>query len=253
MILDAFSLAGKRALVTGGGGVLGSAMVTALHEAGAEVVIVGRSEKNHEVAASLGTSERPIKAVVGDLNDPDSLRQAFTQAVDLLGGLDILINSHGMVKAAPAEDYDLDIWSATIDSNLNSVFRLCQVAGRLMLAQGHGKIINIASMLSFSGGLRVAAYAASKGGVAQLTKALANEWASKGVNVNAIAPGYIKTPLNSHIWQDPVRNEQIIARLSVGHWGKPEDLKGAVVFLASAASDYVHGIILPVDGGWLAR
>jgi 2-deoxy-D-gluconate 3-dehydrogenase len=187
------------------------------------------------------------------LTDRDSLPVGFVEAVELLGGIDILVACHGMVKAGDSVSFEQATWDETIESNLNSVFSLCQLAGTQMLAQGYGKIITIASMLAFGGGLRAAAYAASKGGVAQLTKALANEWSSKGVNVNAIAPGYIKTKLNQHIWTDPLRNEQILARLPSGRWGEPADLKGAVVFLASPASDYVHGIVLPVDGGWLAR
>ena len=148
----------------------------------------------------------------------------------------------------------LDDWDDTLEVNLTSVFELCRLAGTSMVQRGEGKIVTVASMLSFQGGFRAAAYAAAKGGVAQLTKALANEWAPHGVNVNAIAPGYVKTGLNRHIWRDdPVRSEAVLARLPAGRWGDPADLAGAVVFLASAASDYVHGIVLPVDGGWLAR
>jgi 2-deoxy-D-gluconate 3-dehydrogenase len=158
------------------------------------------------------------------------------------------------VHAEPARDHDLDRWDQVLEANLTAVFELCQLAGRVFLDQGQGKIVNIASMLSFSGGLNVVSYSSSKGGIAQLTKALANEWAAKGVNVNAIAPGYLQTKLNAHIWRDdPDRAGQILARLPAGRWGDPSDLKGAVVFLASAASDYLHGVILPVDGGWLAR
>lgn len=170
-----------------------------------------------------------------------------------LGGIDILVTCHGTVRAGEALDFSLDDWDDTLDVNLSSVWLLCQLAGKHMVGQQRGKIINIASMLSFSGGFRAAAYAASKGGVAQLTKALANEWASQGVNVNAIAPGYIKTKLNRHIWTDQARAEQVLARLPAGRWGEPADLRGAVVFLASQASDYLHGVILPVDGGWLSR
>jgi 2-dehydro-3-deoxy-D-gluconate 5-dehydrogenase len=252
-MLQPFRLEGRRAVVTGGSGAIGSALTAALYEAGANVAIVGRSDSVYETAASVGVSERPVHSVRCDLTDRAALPAGFAEAVEKLGGIDILVASHGMVKAGDSLSFGLDTWDETIESNLNSVFSLCQLAGAPMLAQGYGKIVTIASMLAFGGGLRAAAYAASKGGVAQLTKALANEWSSRGINVNAIAPGYIKTSLNQHIWTDPVRNEQILARLPSGRWGEPADLKGAVVFLASSASDYVHGIVLPVDGGWLAR
>ena len=250
---DLFDLTGRRAIVTGGGGTLGSAMAGALYRAGADVALIGRSDSIDQAAARIGSIERPVVTVRADLSDPQALADSFQAAVGRLGGVDILVTSHGIVRSAPSVDYALDDWNAIVDSNLNSVFQLCQLAGKSMIAAGYGKIITIASMLSFSGGLRAAAYAASKGGVAQLTKALANEWAALGVNVNAIAPGYMQTGLNQHIWTDPVRSAQILARLPAGRWGSASDLDGAVVFLASHASDYVHGIVLPVDGGWLAR
>lgn len=250
---DMFSLHGRRAIITGGGGAIGSALAEALYQAGADIAIIGRSESAEHVAAAIGTPERPAHAVLCDLGDRLALPAGFDAAVSLLGGVDILVACHGMVKAGDSLSYSAADWDETLESNLNSVFRLAQLAGERMLAQGYGKIITIASMLSFGGGLRAAAYAASKGGVAQLTKALANEWSGRGVNVNAIAPGYIQTRINQHIWKDPVRSEQVLARLPSGRWGQPDDLKGAVVFLSSAASDYVHGIVLPVDGGWLAR
>jgi 2-deoxy-D-gluconate 3-dehydrogenase len=251
--MDAFRLDGRRAVVTGGGGAIGAALSAGLVEAGADVAIIGRSEGVHAAAAKIGTPARPVHAVIGDLTDRAALPVAFEAAVAALGGIDILVACHGMVKSSESLAVSAALWDETVESNLNSVFFLCQLAGAKMLAQGRGKIITIASMLSFGGGLRAAAYAAAKGGVAQMTKALANEWSGKGVNVNAIAPGYIKTKLNQHVWSDPVRHEQILARLPSGRWGEPDDLKGAVVFLASSASDYVHGIVLPVDGGWLAR
>ena len=250
---NTFDLSGHRAIVTGGGGGIGGALAEALSEAGAKIVIVGRSQSADEKARAISASGRTAHAVRGDLSDPEDLERVFTQAVDILGGLDILVLCHGIVKAGDSLDFGRDSWDETLESNLNSVFRLCQLAAEQMIPAGRGKIITIASMLSFGGGLKAAAYAASKGGVAQLTKALANEWAPKGLNVNAIAPGYIQTNLNQHIWNDPVRNGQVLARLPSGRWGTPEDLKGAVVFLASPASDYVHGIVLPVDGGWLSR
>ena len=252
-MLEQFSLNGRRAIVTGGGGAIGSAISAALYEAGSDVAILGRSDTVYTAAASVGKPERPVYAVMCDLTKREALRAGFAEALEKLDGIDILVACHGIVNAGDTISLESAIWDETLESNLNSVFLLCQLAGAPMMAQGYGKIITIASLLSFSGGLRAAAYAASKGGVAQLTKALANEWSSKGINVNAIAPGYVKTNLNKHIWTDPARSEQILARLPAGRWGEPDDFKGAVVFLASSASDYVHGIVLPVDGGWLAR
>lgn len=244
-----FDLSGRRALVTGGGGGLGLGISHALAEAGARVAVLGRSDATDAAAARIGGS-----AVRADLSNRDDLRRGFDDAVEALGGVDILVASHGTLHAGPALESSLGDWDDTIEVNLTSVFELCRLAGALMVPRGAGKIVTIASMLSFQGGFRAAAYSASKGGVAQLTKALANEWAPHGVNVNAIAPGYVKTPLNSHIWRDdPERSEAVLARLPAGRWGEPGDLAGAVVFLASAASDYVHGIVLPVDGGWLGR
>jgi 2-deoxy-D-gluconate 3-dehydrogenase len=248
-----FSLKGRKAIVTGGGGGIGSAMGQALYDAGAQVMLVGRSESVDEAASKIGTIELPVQSARVDLGDPEKLTSGFKKCVDDLEGLDILAVCHGTLHIAEATDHGKDGWDKTINVNLTSVFSLNQLAGRHMIKQGSGKIINIASMLSFSGGLMATSYAASKGGVAQLTKALANEWSGKGVNVNAIAPGYIQTKLNKHIWSDPVRNQQILDRLPSGRWGVPSDLIGATIFLSSAASDYVHGVILPVDGGWLAR
>lgn len=238
-MLDVFDLSDRRALVTGGTGGLGSAMARALAEAGAEVAVLGRS----------GSAD-----IAADLSDRAELARGFAAAVDRLGEIDILVTSHGANVSHEAVSFPLDEWDRLLEVNLTSVFELCRLAGARMVERGGGKIITVASMLSFSGGLRVAGYAASKGGVAQLTKALANEWAGSGVNVNAIAPGYVKTNLNAHIWRDdPPRSEQILTRIPAGRWGEPEDLMGTVVFLASAASDYLHGAVIPVDGGFLAR
>jgi 2-dehydro-3-deoxy-D-gluconate 5-dehydrogenase len=244
-----FDLTGRRALVTGGGGGIGRGLARALADAGASVAVLGRSESADGAAAELGGI-----AVRADLADRDDLRGGFADAVARLGGLDILVASHGIGRAADAVDHDLADWDEVIEVNLTATFELCQLAGRIMVAQGSGKIVNIASVLSFQGGFRVSSYAASKGGVSQLTMALANEWAPHGVNVNAIAPGYVKTTLNARIWRDdPERTEQITARIPAGRWGEPTDIGGAVVFLSSAASDYVQGVTLPVDGGWLSR
>lgn len=244
-----FDLSGRRALVTGGGTGLGAGMAAALADAGAQVAVLGRSGTADATAARIGGV-----AVRADLSDREDLRRGFDEAVASLGGLDILVASHGTLHAGPALELDPAAWDDTLEVNLTSVFALCRLAGELMVPRGAGKIVTVASMLSFQGGLRASAYAASKGGVAQLTKALANEWAPHGVNVNAIAPGYVKTGLNRHIWQEsPARSAEILSRLPAGRWGEPADLAGAVVFLASRASDYVHGVVLPVDGGWLAR
>ena len=244
-----FDLSGRRALVTGGAGGIGLGISEALAGAGAQVAVLGRSDAADDAAARVGGI-----AVRADLSDRKALRHGFEEAVESLGGLDILVASHGTLHAGPALETSPEHWDETIEVNLTSVFELCRLAGALMVPRGSGKIVTIASMLSFQGGFRAAAYSASKGGVAQLTKALANEWAEHGVNVNAIAPGYVKTSLNSHIWRDdPQRSEAVLARLPAGRWGEPADLAGAAVFLASSASDYVHGIVLPVDGGWLGR
>jgi 2-dehydro-3-deoxy-D-gluconate 5-dehydrogenase len=244
-----FDLTGRRALVTGGGGGIGRGLARALVDAGASVAVLGRSHSADEAAAELGGI-----AVRADLADRDDLRRGFAEAVEGLRGLDILVNSHGIGTAADAVDHEVADWSEVIEVNLTATFELCQLAGRIMIAQGSGKIVNVASLLSFQGGFRVSSYAASKGGVSQLTMALANEWASQGVNVNAIAPGYVKTALNARIWRDdPERTEQINVRIPAGRWAEPADIGGAVVFLCSAASDYVQGVTLPVDGGWLSR
>ena len=244
-----FDLTGRRALVTGGGGGIGRGIAGSLVEAGASVAILGRSESADEAAAELGGV-----AVRADLNDREAPRRGFDEAVEKLSGLDILVNSHGITSRSDAVDHELADWDEVIEVNLTATFELCQLAGRIMVAHGSGKIVNIASVMSFQGGFRIASYTASKGGVSQLTMALANEWAPHGVNVNAIAPGYVKTALNAPIWRDdPERTKQIDIRIPAGRWGEPADIGGAVVFLASPAADYVHGVTLPVDGGWLSR
>ncbi|HMM19310.1 MAG TPA: SDR family oxidoreductase [Selenomonadales bacterium] len=250
--MDLFDLTGKKAIVTGGSGGLGLGLVEGLHEAGAEVVIVGRSAKCHELADRIGRSGAGAYGVSGDLGDRGDLDRVFAEAVAKLDGtLDILVNCAGIQRRSPSAAFPIEDWDAVIEANLTAVFSLCQLSGRLMLDKGRGKIINIASMLSFFGGYTVPAYAASKGGVMQLTKALANEWAGRGVNVNAIAPGYMDTPLNAALINDPVRNRRILDRIPAGRWGTAGDMKGTVVFLASAASDYINGAIIAVDGGYL--
>jgi 2-deoxy-D-gluconate 3-dehydrogenase len=245
---DLFSVEGKRALVTGGSAGMGRAMAEALVEGGARVAIVGRSGRVFDVAKEVGAV--PLQA---DLADRAQALSLVDRAVEALGGLEVLVNNAGVIRRYPAEEFPLDDWDHVLSVNLDAVWILAQAAGRYMLAQGHGKMINVASAISFVGGILIPAYAASKGGVAQLTKALSNEWASRGVNVNAIAPGYVKTEMTAALVGNPQREPLILARIPAGRWGVPDDLKGVILFLASAASDYVHGAIIPVDGGYLGR
>ena len=196
---------------------------------------------------------RQSLAVTGDLSVRETPRHLIGQTIAHFGQLDILVNNAGTIRRAPATSFSEEDWATVIEVNLSSVFRLSQLAGQHMIARGRGKILNIASLLSFQGGITVPAYAASKGGVAQLTKALANEWAARGVNVNAIAPGYMRTNNTKALQQDETRNRQILERIPAGRWGEPSDLAGAAVFLCSAASDYVNGHVLVVDGGWMGR
>jgi 2-dehydro-3-deoxy-D-gluconate 5-dehydrogenase len=255
-VLDRFDLSGKRALVTGGSYGLGKAMAEALLSAGAAVGLVDVSDQLpaavHELLTGPGAGRRAA-GIQADLIDRAERRRAFDEFIKIFGGIDILVNNAGIQRRHPAVDFPLPDWDQVLELNLTAVFDLCQLAGRAMIAQGAGKIINVASLLSFTGGLTVPAYAASKGGVAQLTKALANEWAGKGVNVNALAPGYMDTPLNTALKADPDRSRGILERIPAGRWGTPADLQGAVVFLACSASDYVHGTVLAVDGGFLGR
>jgi 2-deoxy-D-gluconate 3-dehydrogenase len=254
MILDAFRLNGKNALVTGSRTGLGAGMALGLAEAGANVVIHDREGAGmDEVTAAACRAGVRVARVVADLTDPQACENLIEQTVRELGGIDILVNNAGIIRRTPAVDYSETDWADVIETNLNAVFRLCQRAGRYMLAQRSGKIINIASLLSFQGGVFVPAYAAAKGAVAQLTKALANEWAPHGINVNAIAPGYMATNNTAALRADPARSRQILERIPAGRWGTPQDLAGPVVFLASSASDYLHGHVLAIDGGWLAR
>ena len=191
--------------------------------------------------------------IIANLGDRQALEEAFAESVRLMGGLDILVNAAGVQKRHKSEEFPMEDWDFVLNINLTSVFRLCQLAARHYLAHGGGKIINIASMLSYFGGYTVPAYAASKGGVAQITKAFANEWAGKNININALAPGYMATVMNTAIMNDENRNDEILKRIPAGRWGTPDDMKGPVVFLSSAASDYLNGAIITVDGGYLGR
>lgn len=254
MILDAFCLKGKNALVTGSRSGLGAGMAVGLAQAGANVVIHDREESGmDEVICNVRKAGSKAVRAVADVSDARACEELVELTVRELGSIDILINNAGIIRRTPAADYSAKDWDDVIGINLNAVFRLSQLAGRQMLARGSGKIINIASLLSFQGGILVPAYAAAKGAVAQLTKALANEWAPRGVNVNAIAPGYMATDNTAALRADAERSRQILTRIPAGRWGTPQDLAGAAVFLASSASDYLHGHVLVVDGGWLAR
>jgi 2-deoxy-D-gluconate 3-dehydrogenase len=253
MVLDLFRLDGQVALVTGGDKGLGQAMAVALAQAGADVAIVSRSGHNDATRAAIEAAGRRSLALTADLGRPDAAVTVVEQAARALGRIDILVNNAGIIRRADALETELADFQAVLDVNLVGVWVLAQAAGRRMLAQGHGKIINIASLLAFQGGIRVPAYTASKHAVAGLTKALANEWAKHGINVNAIAPGYVATDNTQELRDDPERSRQLLERIAAGRWGAPDDMAGAVVFLASRASDYVHGHVLVVDGGWMAR
>jgi 2-deoxy-D-gluconate 3-dehydrogenase len=254
MILDSFRLVEKVALVTGAATGLGAAIAQALAEAGASVACHGNSRSPQDTCDAIKANGGIAHSLVGDLGQPTTPANLISETLSHFGQLDILINNAGTIRRAPATDYSEEDWAAVIEVNLSSVFRLSQLAGKHMIeTRRGGKIVNIASLLSFQGGITVPAYAASKGGVAQLTKALANEWAKHGVNVNAIAPGYMRTTNTAALQADEVRNRQILERIPAGRWGEPKDVAGAALFLSSAASDYVNGHVLVVDGGWLGR
>ena len=239
--------------MTGASAGLGRAIAMALAEAGADVACHGNTRSPEATCSAISQSGRRAFAVTGDLAKKETPRDLIDATVKQFGRLDILVNNAGTIRRGAAVNYSEEDWTAVIEVNLSAVFRLSKLAGQQMFEQGSGKIINIASLLSFQGGITVPAYAASKGGVAQLTKAFANEWAAKNINVNAIAPGYIRTDNTKVLQQDETRNRQILERIPAGRWGEPADLAGAAVFLASSASDYVNGHVLVVDGGWLGR
>ncbi|WP_422774729.1 2-dehydro-3-deoxy-D-gluconate 5-dehydrogenase KduD [Plantactinospora sp. WMMC1484] len=254
MVLDSFRLDGRVALVTGGNRGIGQALAIALAQAGADVALLGRTRPAETVARVAALGRRAL-AVPVDLATagPDDLAGAVSRAADELGRLDILVNNAGIIRRSAAVAHPPEDWAAVLRVDLDAVFQLCQGAGRIMLSQRHGKIVNVASMLSYQGGIRVPSYAAAKHAVVGLTRALANEWAATGVNVNAIAPGYIATDNTAPLRADADREAAIRERIPAGRWGVPDDLTGAVVFLASDAARYVHGAVLAVDGGWLAR
>ena len=247
-----FDLSGKVAVVTGANTGIGQGIALALAGAGADIAAVGRSRPD-ETAAAVAETGRRFLSVSADLSSTEPVDRIVREMEQALGPIDILVNNAGIIRRADAVDFTEADWDQVVDTNLKSAFFLSQAVGRGMIARGGGKIINIASMLSFQGGMRVASYTASKSGLAGLTRLLANEWAARGVNVNAIAPGYFVTNNTEALRQDEGRSREILGRIPAGRWGRPSDLGGAAVFLASSASDYVHGAVLPVDGGWLAR
>ncbi|MEO5814158.1 MAG: SDR family oxidoreductase [Gemmatimonadaceae bacterium] len=249
-----FSLRGQRALVTGASRGLGKAMAEALAGAGADVVCAtSHTGGADDTIAAIRALGRQAWEVVADLGDRSAVSKMAADAEHAAGQIDILVNNAGTIRRRPAVDYTLEEWDVVLRTNLDAPFLLCQFFGKAMIARQKGKIVNVASLLSFSGGITVPAYTASKHAVAGLTKAFANEWGRSGVQVNAIAPGYFRTDNTEQLQHDPLRSEQIGVRIPAGRWGEPGDLAGAVVFLSSRASDYVNGHVLVVDGGWMAR
>jgi len=255
MTLDVFSLDGKVALVTGASRGLGAAMAAALGAAGASVALHSNEQSATNTADRIcKESGRRTELFTADLSDRSAADRLFANAIAAFGQIDILVNNAGIIRRRPAVQHTDDEWDAVIEVNLSNAFRLCRAMGKHLIDAGRpGKIINVASLLSYQGGITVPGYAASKGGIVQLTKAFANEWAAFGINVNAIAPGYMQTDVTTALREDPQRNRQITERIPAGRWGTPEDVAGAAVFLASKASDYVHGHVLVVDGGWMGR
>ncbi|UQA59873.1 2-dehydro-3-deoxy-D-gluconate 5-dehydrogenase KduD [Polyangium aurulentum] len=253
MSQDPFRLDGKVALVTGSQSGIGAAIAKQLAAAGADIACHGKDEPGENTIAEVRGLGRRAIGFTADLADRACHAELIQKTVAEFGRIDILVNNAGLIRRSPAVEYSDEDWDLLIEVNLTATFRLCRMAGKQMISQGGGSIVNIASLLSFQGGILVPAYAASKGGVAQLTKALANEWAPKGVNVNAIAPGYIATANTAALRADETRSRQILERIPAGRWGEASDIAGAALFLCSEASRYVHGHVLVVDGGWMAR
>jgi 2-deoxy-D-gluconate 3-dehydrogenase len=253
MMNDPFRLDGKVALVTGSAVGIGAAIATALAAAGADIACHGKDEPGEATMAAVRRLGRRATGMAADLADRAAHEELVRRTKAELGRIDILVNNAGLIRRSPAVAYSDEDWDLLIEVNLTSAFRLSRLTGALMLEQGSGKIVNIASLLSFQGGILVPAYAASKGGIAQLTKALANEWAVKGINVNAIAPGYIATDNTAALRADEARSRQILERIPAGRWGEGSDIAGAALFLCAEASKYIHGHVLVVDGGWMSR
>jgi len=254
-MMEKFSLIGKKTMVTGGARGLSYSIAEGLHQAGAEIVLIDLLDVVDESAENLGKDGPPVHAVKGNLTDPDDLQRIYDESLRKLGGrVDIVVNGAGIQFRCIAEDFPMDKWKQIIDVNLSALFYMSQLAARTMIKQGYGKIINIASLTSFIGASMIPAYTASKGGVMQLTKALSNEWAGKGINVNAIAPGYMITELTANMKTvNPEQYEDATKRIPMGRWGQGDDLKGIAVFLASDAAEYITGTIIPVDGGFMGK
>lgn len=254
LVLDEFRLDGQVAIVTGGATGLGKAIAMALAEAGADISLLEHSHPVTETAEYIASLGKRVARTSGSLETLDCIEVLVDHTVRELGGLDILVNNAGVARRAPLLEYTPQDWDYVMNVNLRSVFFMSQAAARYWVQHNkRGKIINLASMLSYSGGLRVHAYAASKSGILGITRSMANELAPHGINVNAIAPGWITTDITANVRQDPARSQSTLDRISANRWGEPEDLRGAVVFLASRASDYMHGSVVPIDGGWLAK
>lgn len=253
MILDLFKLDGRVALVTGANRGLGQAMALGLAEAGADIACVTRSGADAEIRSQVEAAGRRYLTINADLAVPEQRVGLVKRVVDGLGRVDILVNNAGSGTRHPPEDYPFQEWRDLLEVHLNSAFDLSQQVAPYMLERGRGKIINIGSVMSYEGGLNIPAYAAAKHGIAGLTKSLAVAWSSKGINVNCIAPGYFETNMANTLKHHPVRGQQIMDRIPCGRWGQPDELMGLAVFLASDASNYMHGSIVPIDGGWLAR
>ena len=249
---NAFSLSGKTAIVTGANTGIGQAAAVALAASGARIAAVGRSPMD-ETAELIGGDSSTFHAIRADLSETDKLAAIVDEAVDWSGGVDILVNNAGIIRRDDALEFTESDWDSVMNVNLKSLFFLSQAAAKHMIPRGGGKIVSIASLLSFQGGIRTASYTASKSGLVGLTRLLSNEWAAQGINCNAVAPGYVESNNTAPLRADPERNQAIVDRIPVGRWAKPDDIAGAVVFLSSAAADYIHGITLPVDGGWLGR
>jgi 2-dehydro-3-deoxy-D-gluconate 5-dehydrogenase len=252
--VNLFDLTGKKALVTGSSRGIGRALAEALLEAGADVVVNGVGERVFQTAEELSAhTNRTVIPIQADLSQRHETKRLFDETLEKLDGLNIIFVNHGIQRGHKAEEFPLEDWDLVLEVDITSAFVLNQLAGRHMLTHGGGKIINIASLISVVGGLHVPAYAAAKGGIVQLTKALSNEWAGRGVTVNAIVPGFIHTDLTEDLVNDPGEGASLLARIPINRWGVPDDLKGIAVFLASDASNYVSGAVIPVDGGFLAR
>ncbi|MCM3714170.1 glucose 1-dehydrogenase [Halalkalibacter oceani] len=251
--MSMFDIKGKTALITGGNRGLGKAISLAFADAGANIVVVSQSGRAEEVVeAAMKKGVRAV-SIQYDLSDTSHMKELVDKVNKEAGHIDILVNNAGVQRRAPSVEFSEEDWDLVQAVNTKSVFFLCQAFGKAMLERKQGKIINLASLLSFQGGFTVPAYAASKGAVAQFTKSLANEWASQGVNVNAVAPGYIATDMNEALINDQTRSRQILERIPAGRWGQPEDIAGAVLYLATPAANYVHGEVIVVDGGWMGR